>query len=109
MIPVLEWFASCQIITKNSVADAYGLEAEQLKDDDYRRVIASMLRVADLGIQALQMRDAEPAPSQHSDSFTNIEAIHTVQDTNGNALSYSSWSTLPPNWWISSSWTAVPT
>ena len=88
VIPVLEWFASCQIITKNSVADAYGLEAEQLKDDDYRRVIASMLRVADLGIQALQMRDAEPAPSQHSDSFTNIEAIHTVQDTNGNALSY---------------------
>ena len=80
VIPVLEWFASCQIITKNSVADAYGLEAEQLKDDDYRRVIASMLRVADLGIQALQMRDAEPAPSQHGDSFANIEAIHTVQD-----------------------------
>ena len=32
VIPVLEWFASCQIITKNSVADAYRLEAEQLKD-----------------------------------------------------------------------------
>lgn len=32
MIPVLEWFASCQIITKNSVADAYGINAEQLKD-----------------------------------------------------------------------------
>ena len=30
VIPVLEWFASCQIITKNSVADAYGLEAEQV-------------------------------------------------------------------------------
>lgn len=88
VIPVLEWFASCQIITKNSVADAYGLEAEQLKDDDYRRVIASMLRVADLGIQALQMRDAEPAPSQHGDSFANIEAIHTVQDTEGNTSSY---------------------
>ena len=54
VIPVLEWFASCQIITKNSVADAYGLEAEQLKDDDYRRVIASMLRVADFGIQSLR-------------------------------------------------------
>ena len=26
VIPVLEWFASCQIITKNSVADAYRLE-----------------------------------------------------------------------------------
>lgn len=88
VIPVLEWFASCQIITKNSVADAYGIEAEQLKDDDYRRVIASMLRVADLGIQALQMRDSDPAPSQRSDIFANIDAIHTVQDTNGNACSY---------------------
>lgn len=32
VIPVLEWFASCQIITKNSVADAYGVNAEQLKE-----------------------------------------------------------------------------
>ena len=88
VIPVLEWFASCQIITKNSVADAYGLEAEQLKDDDYRHVIASMLRVADFGIQSLQMRDAEPAPSQRNDIFTNIEAIHTVQDAEGNTSSY---------------------
>ena len=88
VIPVLEWFASCQIITKNSVADAYGIEAEQLKNDDYRRVIASMLRVADFGIQSLQMRDAEPAPSQRNDIFTNIEAIHTVQDTEGNTSSY---------------------
>ena len=88
VIPVLEWFASCQIITKHSVADAYGLEAEQLKEDDYRYVIASMLRVADFGIQSLQMRDAEPAPSQRNDIFTNIEAIHTVQDTEGNTSSY---------------------
>ncbi len=27
------------------------------------------------------MRDAESAPSQRNDIFTNIEAIHTVQDT----------------------------
>ena len=81
MIPVLEWFASCQIITKNSVADAYGLEAEQLKDDDYRHVIASMLRVADFGIQSLQMRDTEPAPSQRNDIFTNIEAIQQLFQT----------------------------
>ena len=53
VIPVLEWFASCQIITKNSVADAYGLEAEQ-----------------------------------RNDIFANIEAIHTVQDTEGNISSY---------------------
>ena len=88
VIPVLEWFASCQIITKNSVADAYGLEAEQLKDDDYRRVIASMLRVADFGIQSLQVRDSDPIPSQHSDIFTNIDAVHTVQDIEGNTSSY---------------------
>ena len=86
VVPVLEWFASCQIITKNSVADAYRLEAEQLKDADYRRAIASMLRAADFGIQALQMRDSGPALSQHSDIFTNIEAIHTVRDTNGTTL-----------------------
>ena len=79
VIPVLEWFASCQIITKHSVADAYGLEAEQLKDDDYRRVIASMLRVADLGIQALQIRDTDPLSTLRNDVFTNIEAVHTVQ------------------------------
>ena len=88
VIPVLEWFASCQIITKNSVADAYRLEAEQLKDADYRRAIASMLRAAGFGIQALQMRDSGPALSQHSDIFTNIEAIHTVRDTNGNTFAY---------------------
>ena len=88
VIPVLEWFASCQIITKNSVADAYGLEAEQLKDDDYRRVIASMLRVADFRIQSLQVRDSDPIPSKHSDIFTNIDAVHTVQDIEGYTSSY---------------------
>lgn len=88
VIPVLEWFASCQIITKNSVADAYMLEAEQLKDADYLRAISSMLRAAGFGIQALQMRDSGLALSQHSDIFTNIEAIHTVRDTNGNTFAY---------------------
>ena len=89
VIPVLEWFASCQIITKNSIADAYGLDVEQLKDDDYRRVMASMLRVADFGIQSLQLRDSEPiAAALHENAFTNIEAVHTVQDIDGNSASY---------------------
>ena len=35
------------------------------------------------------MRDLEPATSQQgNDIFTNIEAIHTVQDTEGNTSSY---------------------
>ena len=80
VIPVLEWFASCQIITKNSVADAYGLDAEQLKDDEYRQIIASMLRVADFGIQSLEIRDTDFTAS-HGDSFSNIEAVHTIQNT----------------------------
>ncbi len=88
VIPVLEWFASCQIITKKSMADAYGLEAERLRDDNYRHTIASMLRIADLGIQSLQIRDSAPAPSPHDSLFANIEAIHTVQDADGNTFSY---------------------
>ena len=88
VIPVLEWFASCQIITKNSVADAYRLEAEQLKDADYLRAIPLCCALQVLGIQALQMRDSGLALSQHSDIFTNIEAIHTVRDTNGNTFAY---------------------
>lgn len=88
VIPVLEWFASCQIITKNSVADAYGIEAEQLKDDNYRQVIASMLRVADFGIHSLQVRDSELILSKRSDIFTSIDAVHTVQDVEGNTVSY---------------------
>ena len=88
VIPVLEWFASCLIITKISAADAFELETAQLKDDDYRHMIASMLRGADFGIQSLQMRDLEPAASQQGDIFANIESIHTVQNTEGNTVSY---------------------
>ena len=89
VIPVLEWFASCRIITKYSAADAYEFEAEQLKDDGCRHmIIASMLRGADFGIHSLQMRNLEPATSQQGDIFTNIEVIHTVQDTEGNTSSY---------------------
>lgn len=90
VIPVLEWFASNQILTKNSVADAYGLDAEQLKDDAYRSVIASMLRVADFGIQSLQVResDALMALKKGSDIYPNIDAVHLVKDENGNAVPY---------------------
>ena len=80
MIPVLEWFASCQIITKNSVADAYGINAEQLKDSDYRSTIALMLKAADFGIQALQVRDVDSLlkPSKGTMNYLNVETVHTV-------------------------------
>ncbi len=90
VIPVLEWFASCQIITKNSVAEAYGIDAVQLKDYAYRNVIASMLRVADFGIQSLQVREADAlmALKQDGNVYPNIDAIHTVCDENGNTIPY---------------------
>ena len=31
VIPAFEWFASCRIVTKNSVADAYGFRGRTVK------------------------------------------------------------------------------
>ena len=88
VIPALEWFASCRFITQNTAANAHGPEAERLRDDDYRREIASMLRAADLGIQVLQLRGPEPAFSRRGDACGNIDAVHTVQGADGNFSSY---------------------
>ena len=86
VVPVFGWFASCKILTKNSVADAYGVDAEQLRDDEYRSVIEAMLRVADFGIQSLQIRDVENVKrlAKTEEEYINIDAIHLVQDEDGN-------------------------
>lgn len=90
VIPVLEWFASCQIITKNSVADVYGISVERLQDEEYRSIVSDMLKVADFGIQALQVRKNNTfmALGKEDESYFNIDAVHTVQDEEGNKLSY---------------------
>lgn len=86
VVPVFGWFASCKILTKNSVADAYGVDAEQLRDDEYRSVIEAMLRVADFGIQSLQIREVENVKrlAKIEEEYINIDAIHLVQDEDGN-------------------------
>jgi len=86
VVPVFGWFASCKILTKNSVADAYGVDAEQLRDDEYRSVIEAMLRVADFGIQYLQIREVENVKrlAKTEEEYINIDAIHLVQDEDGN-------------------------
>lgn len=86
VVPVFGWFASCKILTKNSVADAYGVDAEQLRDDEYRSVIEAMLRVADFGIQSLQIREVENVKrlAKTEEEYINIDAIHLVQDEDGN-------------------------
>lgn len=86
VVPVFGWFASCKILTKNSVADAYGVDAEQLRDDEYRSVIEAMLRVADFGIQSLQIREVENVKrlAKTEEEYISIDAIHLVQDEDGN-------------------------
>ena len=92
--PVFKWFASCAVITRNSISDAYGLDAEQLRDETYRAAIASMLRVADFGIQSLSIREMDGSPAaavmipSKADTYANIDAVHVVQDKNGNQIPY---------------------
>lgn len=88
--PVFEWFASCAIITKDAVADAYGTDVEQLRDDEYRNIIASMLRVADFGIQGLAVRDKDTLAPAHkkTDAYSSIDAVHQVKDEFGEHVSY---------------------
>lgn len=93
VIPVLEWFASCQVITKDSVADAYGINTEQLRNDDYRAVIASMLKVADFGIHDLHVRENENTSSlltllKGREEYSTVDAVHVVQDENGENILY---------------------
>lgn len=89
--PVFEWFASCAIITKNSVADAYGVDVEQLRDDEYRAVIASMLKVADFGIQGLTVQDQDSVirSLKKEEAYASVEAVHTVKNASGEMVSYS--------------------
>lgn len=90
VIPVLEWFASCQIITKNSIAEAYGLDVDLLRDDVYREAIASWLRVADFGIQSLQIRDADALMllQKGENAYSNVDAVHMVKDASGKESYY---------------------
>lgn len=90
VIPVFEWFASCRIITKNSAVDAYGLNSEQFQDDEYRKMIASMLKVADFGIKSLQIRESASVwqLDKDAETYANIDAVHVVEDTNGRKIPY---------------------
>lgn len=88
--PVFEWFASCVVITKKSVADSYGIDIEQLRNDAYRDMMASMLRVADFGIHGLRIRDTEAItnPRIKEEAYSSVDAVHQVKDEDGNMVSY---------------------
>jgi hypothetical protein len=92
--PVFEWFASCSIICRYSQTEAYGINAAELRDDDYRASIASMLQVADFGIKSLEINDrAGKRDAMLSkvllNIYSNVDAIHQVDTSSGQTESYS--------------------
>ena len=92
--PVFEWFTSCSIICKFSRAEAYGIDAVELKDDIYRESIASMLQVADFGIKRLEINDRTGRLNTILSKallnvYANVDAIHQVEGSDGRMEAYS--------------------
>ena len=90
VIPVFNWFSTCMFLNMNTYGQAYGVNAETLRDDDYRDRVAAMLRAADFGIHGLRVKEGNVSlGGTWSDVYDNIEAIHRVIDKNGIAQTYS--------------------
>lgn len=90
VIPVFNWFSTCMFLNMNTYGQAYGVNAETLRDDDYRDRVTAMLRAADFGIHGLRVKEGNVSlGGTWSDVYDNIEAIHRVIDKNGIAQTYS--------------------
>lgn len=88
--PVFAWFASCSILCKYSSLNVYGSNADALRDDAYRAIIASMLQVADFGIKSLAYNESSRrgAAGGRENEYDNIDAVHQVEDENGDMHPY---------------------
>lgn len=66
------------------------MDVEQLRDDEYRSIIASMLRVADFGIQDLAIRDKDTVIPvlKKTNAYSNVDAVHQVKNESGEIVSY---------------------
>lgn len=90
VIPVFNWFSTCMFLNMNTYGQAYGVNAETLRDDDYRDRVTAMLRAADFGIHGLRVKEGNVSlGGTWSDVYDNIEAIHRVIGKNGIAQTYS--------------------
>ncbi len=90
VIPVFNWFSSCMFLNLNTYGQAYGTNAENLRDDEYRNRIAQLLRAADFGIHALNVREGNASLSGAlTGVYDNIEAVHRVIGADGKAYDYS--------------------
>ena len=87
-LPAFNWFSSCRVLN-SKYESAYGIDGSDLLNDQYRAKIAGLLRVADLGIQALAIKDG---PTSFAGKLTgildNVEAVHQIQDEDGVSASY---------------------
>ena len=89
VIPVFNWFSSCMFLNLNTYGQAYGTNAENLRDDEYRNRIAQMLRAADFGIHSLIIREGNVSLSGTlTGVYDNIEAVHRVIGADGKAFDY---------------------
>lgn len=89
VIPVFNWFSSCMFLNLNTYGQAYGTNAENLRDDEYRNRIAQMLKAADFGIHSLIIREGNVSLSGTLTGVCdNIEAVHRVIGADGKAFDY---------------------
>ena len=89
VIPVFNWFSSCMFLNLNTYGQAYGTNAENLRDDEYRNRIAQMLRAADFGIHSLIIGEGNVSLSGTlTGVYDNIEAVHRVIGADGKAFDY---------------------
>ena len=89
VVPAFNWFSSCLFLNQNTYGRAYGANAENLRDDDFRSKIAGMLRAADFGIHGLQYREGNVSfNGALMGVYDNVEAVHQIIDAEGTAQSY---------------------
>ena len=89
VIPVFNWFSSCMFLNLNTYGQAYGTNAENLRNDEYRNRIAQMLKAADFGIHSLIIREGNVSLSGTlTGVYDNIEAVHRVIGADGKAFDY---------------------
>lgn len=89
VIPVFNWFSSCVFLSGNTYGQAYGANAENLRDDEYRNKIAQLLRAADFGIHSLRIKEGSVSFSGAlTGVYDNIEAVHRVTGADGKVYDY---------------------
>lgn len=88
ILPVFNWFSSCQVLNTR-IESAYGENGSDLLDDNYREKIAQLLRIADFGIHALNIKDgAQSFTGMLTGVLDNVEAVHQVKGPDGELLTY---------------------